>query len=119
MDALGAIQKLGSGSLVQELYLALIDVADDVIRTGNNGAVTVTLTVEQAQAGQPTVIVKEAISRRPPKEPSRGAMFFSVDGQLHDRDPRQTVMEFRALDSSEGELRQPADTAPITKQVGD
>ena len=53
------------------------------------------------------VIVRETIGRKAPCRDPKGAYFFALDGDLHHDDPRQTRMEFRAvdMDSDTGEVR--------------
>lgn len=101
MDPLAAIQRLAGGHFVEDLYVALTQVAEEVANSpvkGTKGAVTVTFVVTKEQAGEPMVSITEAIAKRPPKPEPLGAYFFAVDGGLHRENPNQVAMEFRVLD---------------------
>ncbi len=106
MDALGVIQRLGGGRLMELLAAALTEVAQSVVLTEKPGSVTLTLKLAKV-ASQDAVIVTEAIKQGLPVAASRGALFYAVgDGALHLEDPRQTVMEFRTVDVETGEIRE-------------
>ena len=107
MDALAVVQRLGSGRLLDELREALAATAEEVVATGKPGTVTVTLKVSNKGQGDPLVMVDEVVSRASPKRDPRGAYFFALDGELHREDPRQQVMEFRSIDTTTGEVREP------------
>jgi hypothetical protein len=115
MDALGTLQVLAHGELLEELCAAMIDVAEDVLNTGRGGSVTLTLKLSQATRGEPSVIVSEEIKRTPPKKDPRGAILFVGDGEFHRHDPRQQQLEFRVLeeDASQNVRRPPDDTHSV------
>jgi hypothetical protein len=79
-------------------------VADEVTLTRKKGTVTVKFVVSPAPGDEAGVTVNEEIKRTPPVKNPRGAYFFSVDGELHERDPRQPQMEFRTVDRTTGEI---------------
>jgi hypothetical protein len=106
MDALGTLQRLANGKLIEEVYDALARTAEEVVATGKSGTVTVTLKVSTKNQGDPFVIVEEVIARSAPKKDPRGAYFFALDGELHKSDPRQTRLEFRTVDHETGEVRE-------------
>lgn len=111
LTAIEVIHRLGQGDFVTHLAEAITEVAEQVLGTGQKGAVTVTFSLEQAGAGDPAVIVKEAIQVKPPKQPGQGMMVYVGDHELLLRDPRQVPMPFRSLDEDEREpvdLRQKA-----------
>jgi len=116
MDALGTLQSLARGQLFDELCAALVDVAEDVITTGRKGTVTLTLRLEQATPGEPSVIVAEEIKRTPPKKDPRGAILFVGDGEFHRRDPRQQQLEFRVLEE-EPNVRKPPDERQAVREA--
>ena len=107
MDGLGIIRRLGSGYLIEQLAEALATTAEEVVATGRPGTVTLTLKISTENQGDPMVIVRETIGRKAPCRDPKGAYFFALDGDLHHDDPRQTRMEFRAvdMDSDTGEVR--------------
>lgn len=117
MDALGALMRLGGGHTLDELYAAILRVSEEVTATGNPGKVTLTLNIERPKSGDPAiVIVKDAIATAPPKSVSNGALFFAVNGELHNRDPRQTELPLRVIDGDTGEIRDAAHT-PVIKEA--
>ncbi len=104
MDILAVLQRLGSGRMMEELHEALLATASEVVATGKQGTVTVSLKVSTRQIGDPLVVVDAVISRSVPKRAPKGAFFWAVDGALHQEDPRQLRMEFRTVDT-EGQVR--------------
>lgn len=105
MDGLGVAQRLAGGHFLDELGIALVQVADEVVVTGNKGKVTVTLEISSAQEGEPTVIIATQIAKSPPKDKPVGALFWALEGQFHRQDPRQIPMEFRVVEDERGETR--------------
>ena len=102
MDALGVLQRLGSGKLIDDLHFALVDIAEQVAHAKKGSKGTVTLTFEISKDTEDAMVsIIETISRRPPKSEPRGAFFFAMDGGLHREDPRQPSMEFRVLESDQ------------------
>ena len=100
MDALGVIQRLGSGKLIDDLHFALVDVSEQVANAKKGSKGTVTLTFEITKDTEDAMVsIIETISRRPPKSEPRGAFFYALDGGLHREDPRQPSMDFRILES--------------------
>jgi hypothetical protein len=116
MDALGTLQTLARGQLFDELCEAMIDVAEDVINTGRKGTVTLTLKLEQASPGEPSVIVNEEIKRTPPKRDPRGAILFIDEGEFHRRDPRQEQMDFRVVEE-DAKVRKPSDDPQAVREA--
>jgi hypothetical protein len=108
VDPLAVIQRLGSGRLLEEMVEALQATADEVVRTGKPGTVTLKLTVSNREQGDPMVTIDESLSRASPKRDPRGAIFFAVDGALHREDPRQYRLTFREVDKATGEVRTPS-----------
>lgn len=106
MDALAAIQRLGQGRLLESLHAALVATSEEVVETGKPGKITLTLSVSNHGQGDEVIIVNETLSRTSPKRPSRGAMFYAVEGELHKDDPRQIPMEFRLVEKG-NEVREP------------
>lgn len=107
MNALAILQRLASGQLVEELAWALAVTAQEVVATGSKGTVTLTLTVSNRGPGETVIVVEEKISRKAPGKPARGAIFYAVDGGLFRDDPRQPQIDFRAIDTTTGEIREP------------
>jgi hypothetical protein len=103
MDSLTILQRLGGGHFIDELAYHLTRVSEEVVTSGNKGTVTVAFSIAQAQRNEPTVIIDEKFSERPPSPETKGAMFYAVgDGMLHKEDPRQTRMEFRVVEDAQG-----------------
>ena len=113
MDARSVIERLGGGHFMDALEEAMLRVSEDVLRTGNPGAVTVTLKITQAQPDEPAVIVQEAIKRTMPSQKPRGAIYYAHEGSLHAKDPRQVEMEFRVVDQATGEIKKTTKTATV------
>lgn len=53
MDALGTLQALARGRLMDDLCEAMLVVAEEVINTGRKGKVSLNLTISQATPGEP------------------------------------------------------------------
>lgn len=113
MDALGIVQRIGNGELIEDLATALAAVAADVVESGKDGSVTLTLKVSTRHAGNELVTVEDSISRKPPKRAGRGAMLYALDGELYARDPRQTEMQFRTVAGEAAEVRETTDGTAV------
>lgn len=107
MDALGVLQRLGSGKLLDELHEALVTTAQEVVETGNPGAVTLKLRISTRGQGNALITVEESVGRTPPVRAPKGAILWALDGDLYGQDPRQMKMELRAVDMETGEIREP------------
>ena len=105
MDGLSILQRLGGGRVIEDLGEALIVTAEEVVRTGKAGTVTLALKVSTKSAGDVMVMIEEQIARSAPKKDPKGAYFFAVGGDLHRSDPRQTTLDFRTVDRATGEIR--------------
>ena len=118
MDALNVLQRLGRGHLIDELHAAILAVAEEVVATGQPGAVTVTLRISHDAKYDPAlVIIAEEVKRTPPKGAAKGAMFYALEGLLHDRDPRQPGLpEFRVVLDGHG-LRAPEDPGLVIREA--
>jgi hypothetical protein len=103
LDALAILQKLGTSQFIEDLGATLEKVSEEVKTSRRKAKVTVTFNLAPAPDPDGVVILEE-IKRSPPASDSRGAYFFSVDGELHDRDPRQPTMEFHTVDKATGEV---------------
>jgi hypothetical protein len=108
MDALTAVARIGRGTLLEQVYAALLVVAEDVVATGKPGEVTIKLKVSQPTRSEPQVIVAETVTRKPPTVDPLGAVFFAVEGEFHRTDPRQPTLDLRAV-AGEAEVRTPED----------
>ncbi len=105
MDAYQVADKLGAGHLMNEMYGELLRVANEVVATGKDGKVTVSLTVKK-NPGDISVTVLESVGSSLPKSQAFGALFFYHDGQFYERDPRQAEMrELRVVEEPEAESR--------------
>lgn len=122
MDGLETLVRLGDGRFIDDLASELMRVSDEVVkksqrtgREGVKGRVTVAFEVEKAPGGDPTVIIRPAISIKMPAREPAGKMFFALEGEFHSSDPRQPALSVRVVDTSTGEIREaPAeDSAPV------
>lgn len=107
MDALAVLQRLGTKRFIDELAGVLADVGNEVVRTRRKGKVTVTFSLAPGADDGVSLQVNEEIKRTPPVRDSRGAYFFAIDGELHNADPRQPQMDFRAVEADAPEVRTP------------
>lgn len=110
MDGINVLQKLGQGHLIDEMHAAILDVAEEVAATGKDGTVTVTLKISHPKRADKTVVViDEEVKRTMPKSDPKGAMFYALDAELHERDPRQgDLPAFRVVAEPDArELRNP------------
>jgi hypothetical protein len=107
MEAISVFLRLGRGNLVNEIHDALLSVAGEVVETGKAGSVTVTLKVSHPSGSDRSlVVVDEEVKRTLPKTDPKGAMFFSLDKELYERDPRQAELQtFRVVNEDTGEFR--------------
>lgn len=117
MDSLAVLQRLANGRLIDELVAALATTAEEVVKTGKPGTVSLTLKVSTRGPSDPFVMVEETIARSAPKKDARGAFFFAVDGELHREDPRQAELDFRTIDRETGEIRERG-AATTMREVG-
>ena len=116
MDALGVLNKLAQGRLIESLHAAIVEVAEAVIATEKAGSVTLTLKI--AKVGDyEAVTVAEQIKRGLPVPKERGALFFVGDGELHKEDPRQIPMEFRVVQDADSGVRTLEDEPKETRQA--
>ncbi len=107
MDALAIITSLGQGHLLEELTDALQRTADEVVKTGAGGTVTLTLKVlPLGEVGNPMVGIAEQIGVSMPKRKSKGKIMYSHGGALHEDDPRQVPMEFRVVETAPAVVRE-------------
>jgi hypothetical protein len=106
LDHLGIVQRLGQQRFIQDLAEALAAVSDEVVLTGNKGAVTVTFAITTTDT---MVTINETIACKPPSKASRGSWLFSNGQELSPRDSRQAELDFRALRSEQSELRRRID----------
>lgn len=116
MDGVSILQRVGNGTFIESLGEAIAEVSQQVIDTGNPGAVNVTLKITQAAPGEPAFIVNEGIKRVMPSRKPRGAYFFVVDGVVSREDPRQVRMELHEVERPE-EVRAEPDLEPVVKEV--
>ena len=105
IDALAILQRLGSGQLLDDLRDALVATAEEVVATGNAGKVVLTITLTTKRQGDILIMVDESISRTVPKVEPKGAFFYAANGDLWRDDPRQVPIDFRAVDTATGEIR--------------
>lgn len=103
--------------MLEELEEALNKAATEVVETGKPASVTLALKISTKSPGDPMVIIDETVSRSVPKRAPRGAVFFAVDGELHREDPRQTRMEFRTVDTTTGEIREPQTREKVEREI--
>lgn len=118
MDPLTTLNQLGSGKFLQELADHLAAVSQEVVRTGNKGAVSATLNVERFKDTL-MVTVAVQVQPKPPAEKPLGAMFYAVgDGNLWRDDPRQIPMEFReVIDTATGEIKRVGEDEPTVREA--
>ena len=92
---------------MEELADALQRTADEVVKTGQGGKVTLTLAVlPLGEVGNPMVGIAEQIGVAMPKRKSKGSILYSHEGALHETDPRQVPMEFRVVETAPSVVRE-------------
>lgn len=107
MDALAIIMRLGQGHLLEKLVDALNRTADEVVKTGQAGKVTLTLKVEPlGDIGSLMVGITEQIGIAAPKRKAKGSILYAHDGALHEDDPRQVPMDFRVIETAPAVVRE-------------
>lgn len=118
MDPLKTIARLASGHMLEDLAEALERVAEEVAETGKPGAVSVKFAIKPlGEPGNVMLAIEEEIGRTPPKRTRGGTLFYSVNGSLFDQDPRQTRLPFRAVETPESEIREPAESATTVREA--
>lgn len=107
MDGIALATKLGGGKFLEDLHANVVRVAAEVMRTGKAGAVTIKLPISLPQQGEPLLIIDQEITTSLPKVKGKGSMVFMDDeGALHNKDPRQTEMDFTVLEGgNSGEVQ--------------
>ena len=105
LSAIATVQKLSGGKFLADVESALLRVAEEVVRTGKAGAVTVKFKVTKPQEGEPLVTVQENISVALPSPAGSGAFYFVHDGRFYATDPRQPEMDFRIVEQPDATPR--------------
>ncbi len=104
MDILTVLKSIDANSgLFADLEGALKATSEEVVKTGKAGTVTITLSLVNQGAGDQWVGIAETVGRTVPKKKPRGTFFFSHEGDLYKDDPRQAKMDFRTVESGNGE----------------
>jgi len=94
MDKGEALGRLGGGHFQDILADALVKVSEEVVATGKEGSVTVTLKVTKPKgAADNMVTVQDSIRLTLPRRESLGAYFYLGNGAFHQNDPRQLQMD--------------------------
>lgn len=85
------ISDVRDGQLLEQCSNEFAQLIESVQETGKSGAFTLTLKVRPN--GERAVAISSAIKTSVPKPSIGEAMFFTQDGNLFRRDPRQTDIE--------------------------
>jgi hypothetical protein len=105
MDALHTVLRLSGGRFTDELAEALKRVADEVMATGNDGSVAVSLKITRP-SNDPSIVINTSIKANLPKSPSLATMLFVDEEGFHAFDPRQAALpEFREVGGTESSVR--------------
>lgn len=105
MDALHALERLGGGHFMEELHFALLKVGGEVITSGKKGGITIKLTINPVK-GEPLFVVQEEIAVSLPKSDARGALFYQIEGELHEKDVRQQEFQLRPVEDDAPKARE-------------
>lgn len=127
MDANKLVNRLGSRRFVEDLLESMSEVAEVIEERGKGSKGKVTVTFEMENAGDHQITVNEHIKQNLPETVSRGALFYSFNGTLFDRDPRETPLVYetvdapapnvRHVDPETGEIREPQMQAAPVREV--
>ena len=127
MDANKLVNRLGSRRFVEDLMESMSEVAQVIEERGKGSKGKVTVTFEMENAGDHQITVNEHIKQNLPETVSRGALFYSFNGTLFDRDPRETPLVYetvdaprptiRDVDTETGEIREPQPQAAPVREV--
>ena len=117
MDANKLVSRLGSRRFIEDLMESMAEVSQVVEERGRGSKGKVTVTFELENMGDHQIAVNEHIKQNLPETISRGALFYSFNGKLFDRDPRETPLVYetvdappptvRDVDTETGEIREP------------
>lgn len=96
LDAINALSRLEQGELLQKLYDALTETADEVLRASSKnqekvtkGKVTLTLDIEHDRTWDDLqIVVLGQITKGLPKTQPQGATFWQFEGFFHRDNPR-------------------------------
>ena len=120
MEAQEIIRRLGAGRTMDEFAAAVRATAEAVVETGNNGTVTLKVTLKNSakEKGSRWLILEAAVSRTMPGPSAKGAAFYSFEGDLHRDDPRQPRLPMRVVDEDTGEIREMETRGKVERTVG-
>lgn len=107
MDANKVIGRLGQRRFVEDLAESLGEVAAELRERGKGTKGKVTVTFDLENVGDLQITVNEKIKQSLPETKSRGAVFYELEGELHERDPREPEFVYRVVDGDTGEIRTP------------
>lgn len=89
---------LGQSEFLQDLAVQIAAVSTDVARLRQPGSVVVKLKISPAPGTATGVVVIEEIEPHHPKELSKGAQVFVVDGKLYHEDPTRPRLPHIGVD---------------------
>jgi hypothetical protein len=118
VDALHALQRLDDGQLLVRLVDMLSEVSAEVVMSGKPGSVTLQLKVSNNGQGDVMTIVTPTLKRTAPPPPElHGTLFFTINGELLDRDPRQQRLpgEWGTVETTR-EVRTADDPVRVTRE---
>jgi hypothetical protein len=116
-DKVQLLTRLGGGATLGELYDAISDIAQEVVRTGKMGGVSLTIALSNKAQGDELVIVDAKVTKSLPQANAKGAAFYAVDGGLYRQDPRQIEMDFRDVGDPKPALREVPPPDSIERSV--
>lgn len=104
------LQEIRNGDSLNEVSTELQRLIQAVRETGRAGKLTLKLKVEPASRGDVTrVFIEDQISVEIPKPQKAKALFFTLeDGGLQRKDPNQTEMDLKVVESKQGPLKEVA-----------
>lgn len=110
LDPIQTLMQIGNGSHIEQLAAGVAAVAEEVQKRkeGTKGKVVVTYTLSKTK-GDVIVDIEAKVDRRFPAAEAISGLFYSLQGMLFRRDPRDDMLPpFRSVDRDTGEIREPS-----------
>lgn len=101
------MQRISGGRLLENVARAVERVSAQVVATGEKGRVTITLVIARPSSDDAMVTIQERIGETLPSRKGEGAFFFSHEGALHTKDPRQTELDLVVVEGGKAQIREP------------
>ena len=104
VDFLGVLTTLDSGMLIEKGDVILQRLIEHVEQTHQGGEITVVVTASWLD-GEEAVMLRPTLKTNLKPAKLRPRMFYIGDGHLYRRNPRQAMLPFRVVETTEAPAR--------------